>query len=252
MKKSKEKSKTKVLIATPTMDGRLEAYYVDSLVRTLALGSVKGYDIAHLFVGYDSMLPRARNDLVKAGLEGKFDEVVFIDADMLWNPEWVIELLESGLDFVGGTARKKSDDNIDYAIKIKGDLLNPTYAKDHPEIMEVETVGTGFLKVSKKVLEKIGKSSKDYYNGPSKERANKMYFEYTIDENGDLLGEDATLCKKWRDEGGKCYLHTKMTCGHVGTKVFFGDFGAFYKDYVDAYRQSLKEQKEKPKGATAN
>ena len=43
-----------------------------------------------------------------------------------------------------------------------------------------------------------------------------------------------------------------MTCGHVGTKVFFGDFGAFYKDYVDAYRQSLKEQKEKPKGATAN
>ena len=78
--KKVEKTKTKVLIATPTMDGKLEAYYVDSLLNTLVLGAAKGYDIKHLFVGYDSLLPRARNDLVKAAIDSDMDCTV-------WEPD---------------------------------------------------------------------------------------------------------------------------------------------------------------------
>tara|TARA_R110001592_G_scaffold3092_6_gene17289 strand:+ start:117 stop:872 length:756 start_codon:yes stop_codon:yes gene_type:complete len=250
--KKVEETKTKVLIATPTMDGKLEAYYVDSLLNTLVLGAAKGYDIKHLFVGYDSLLPRARNDLVKAAVESDMDELLFIDADMVWNPEWVIQLLETGLDYVGGTARKKSDDNIDFAMKITPDPLDQRFLEDQKDILEVQVVGTGFLKLSKNVLKKIGEISKDYTNGPDKERANKMYFETSINSKGELIGEDATLCDKWREVGGTCYLHTKMTCGHIGPKVFFGDFKSFHKEFMDQHKKKSKKEDKKPDGATAN
>tara|TARA_R110000796_G_scaffold112702_1_gene224342 strand:- start:16180 stop:16941 length:762 start_codon:yes stop_codon:yes gene_type:complete len=242
MKKAK-KLLSKVLIATPTMDGKLEAYYVDSLLNTLVLGAAKGYDIKHLFVGYDSLLPRARNDLVKAAIDNDFDELLFIDADMVWNPEWVIQLLETGLDYVGGTARKKNDDTYDFAMKITPDLLNQKFLKDQKDILEVQVVGTGFLKLSKNVLKKIGEISQDYTNGPEKARANKMYFETSINDKGELIGEDATLCDKWREVGGTCYLHTKMTCGHIGPKMFTGDFKTFHKEFVNNHKKQLQNKK---------
>ena len=252
---TEKNKKIKVLLATPTMDGKLEAFYVDSLLQTLPLAASKGYEVQHLFVGYDAMLPRARNDLMKVAIEGKFDNIIFIDADMMWNPDWVIELIENKLDFVGGTARKKSDATIDYAIKVEGDIENPTYFDEDKTLLEVAVVGTGFLKLSRKAMEAIDKVSKPYTNGKDSARKNKMYFEYSIDEQGELLGEDSTLCKKWKDTGGKCYLHTKMTCGHVGSKLFLGDFPSFYKAVLEARKKEKENPKEKANGqeeATTN
>ena len=40
------------------------------------------------------------------------------------------QLLETGLDYVGGTARKKSDDNIDFAMKITPDPLDQRFLED--------------------------------------------------------------------------------------------------------------------------
>ena len=60
-------------------------------------------------MSYDSLVQRARNDLVRLALEDKFDDLIFMDSDQEWNPEWIFKLLEYKEDVIGGTVVKKSD-----------------------------------------------------------------------------------------------------------------------------------------------
>lgn len=59
------KKKLKVLIGTPSYDGKLDIYYVDSLLNTLAQSEQHGVEVYPLFMCYDSLVQRARNDLFK-------------------------------------------------------------------------------------------------------------------------------------------------------------------------------------------
>ena len=108
-----------VLIGTPAHDGRVEVYYVNSLLATIKDLEKQYYDVNVIFMSYDSLVQRARNDLIKIAVEGEYDYLFFIDSDMVWEPQWVLELLDTPVDVISGTARKKSDDELSFAIKFK-------------------------------------------------------------------------------------------------------------------------------------
>lgn len=71
----------KVLIGTPSHDGRVDAWYANSLVNTVRIAPQKDTVIVPIFMAYDSLVQRARNDLVRLALEEEFDDLIFIDSD---------------------------------------------------------------------------------------------------------------------------------------------------------------------------
>lgn len=210
----------KVLIGTPAHDGRVDVWYCNSLINTVRLGMEKGILIIPVYMSYDSLVQRARNDLVRLALEEKFDDLIFIDSDEEWNPEWVFSLLDRPEAVIGLPVVKKSDNPI-FNIKIFPEGLKQL----ENGLMEVESVGTGFLKINKIALENVWEVSPEYINEGKKCR---MVFDVQVID-GELVSEDNVFCRKWRKLGEKVYIDPNMTCNHVGVKKYTGNFLAFVK-----------------------
>lgn len=212
-----EKKARIVMIATPSIDGKVDVQYVDSLYRTLVECSNKGIFISPVFVAYDALVQRARNDLFKIAYESTIDDLIFIDADIVWEPEHVIKLLEHEVDVVGASYRKKNF-NEEYVVRILEEEKVLKVGKNN--LVEVSGLGTGFLRISKKVVNEIYESSPEYKE-PGK--TNKMVFDIRINDNGDFQSEDIVFLDKVRKLGYSIYLDPYITCSHVGTSTFRGD-----------------------------
>lgn len=213
----------KVLIATPTLDGRLDVWYTISLIDTLRHPSSIDYELHPIFFSYDSLIQRSRNAAVKIALENDFDYLFFADSDVEWNPNDFYKLLEYKEDIVGGVLVKKNLEVEDYTVKILEQKLK---FDDSLSLIEVDGVGTGFLKLSKRALQILWEVSPEY---TSEEETFRLIFNVGIDDDGTLISEDFYLCKKWNALGEKVWIDPKINCNHVGPIKFFGNF----QDYLD-------------------
>ena len=210
----------RVLIGTPSYDGRIDVWFANSLVATVKEAEKKGIHVHAIYTSYDSLVQRARNDLVRLALDGGYDTLFFIDSDVEWEPEWFFRLLERPEPIVGGALVKKFDEE-GYTVKILNKTLK--YSEDK-KLLEVDGVGTGFLKVDKFALEELWLASDPYTHDGINQR---MIFNLLIDDDGDLISEDYVMCKKWQNLGYKVWLDPTITCNHFGLKKFKGDLNKF-------------------------
>lgn len=206
----------KVLIATPAHDGRLDVWYTTSLVNSVRVAQERGIFLHPVFMSYDALVQRARNDLFRLAVEGEYDHMIFIDADLEWNPMWIMELLERQEDVVGGTYRKKTDEAEMYVAKTKN-------LEVENGLIKVDGLGTGFVKLSKNAFMALWEVSTPYQN---EGREGRMVCDIQV-VDGQLCSEDVVLFMKLRDLGFDVWLAPHMTCCHIGTKKFYGNFADF-------------------------
>lgn len=211
---------TTIIIGTPSHDWHLHANYVDCLITTKQLGAQKGIAVQHIFLCGDALIQRARNDLFKMAYDAKADYLVFIDSDILWNPEDFFKLIEANKEMIAAPCRKKNDE---IAFNVK-----TTQTKFDTDIIEVEGVGTGFMCISRDAIVKLYESSEPYKES-HKSVPSKMVFDIGL-VDGELYSEDIMFCKKWKDLGGKIYVDSSMTTGHVGQKQYIGNLKAFLQE----------------------
>jgi len=209
----------KVLIGTPSYDGRIDVWFANSLISTVKKAEKEGIFVHAIYTSYDSLIQRARNSLIKLAIDGGYDDLFFIDSDTEWEPEWFFNLLNRPEPIVGGALIKKTDKE-GYTVKLVDKKLK--YSQDK-KLIEVDGVGTGFMKVSKFALDKLWEISDEYTSEGEKHR---MVFDIKV-ENGDLISEDYILCNKWKSLGYKVWLDPTITCNHIGIKKFKGNFKKF-------------------------
>ena len=177
----------KVLIGTPSHDGKVDVWFANSLVNTVRMSYEKETIVVPVYMAYDSLVQRARNDLVRLAIEEDFDDLIFIDSDVEWNPEWVFKLLEYKEDVVGGVYPKKTDEPL-FPVKALPEGLK----LNEDGLMEVEGMPTGFLKISKGALKQVWDVSEEYKN---EGRTCRMVFDIKV-MDGDLVSEDIVLLYK--------------------------------------------------------
>lgn len=213
----------KVLIGTPAHDGRVDVWYVNSLVNAIRIAQNKGIFLHPVFVSYDALVQRARNDTFSLAISGEYDDLIFIDSDMEFNPQWIMSLLEYDEDVVGGTARKKTDNAEIYVVNT--DNLIPS----ENGLIKVNSLGTGFVKLSAKAIKAAWDASPEYQN---EGKTCRMVCDVQI-VDGQLHSEDTILFGKLKNAGFDIWLDPKMTCGHVGVKKFDGNFQDFAQRVLD-------------------
>ncbi len=209
----------KVLIGTPSYDGRIDTWFADSLVRTIKQADPKLINIHAIYPSYDSLVQRARNDLVRMAMDGGYDTLFFIDSDVEWEPEWFFRFLARPEPIVGAALIKKSDQE-SYTVKIV--KKNLTKSEDDV-LVQVDGLGTGFLKVDRFALEKLWLMSEPYVHDGV---PNRMVFDLKI-LDGDLISEDYVMCHKWQSLGYKVWLDPSITINHNGVKKYQGNLSSF-------------------------
>lgn len=209
----------RVLIGTPSYDGRIDVWFANSLIATVKQAEKKGIFVHAIYTSYDSLIQRARNSLVRLALQGGYDDLFFIDSDCEWEPEWFFRLLDRPEPIVGGALVKKSDKE-GYTVKLVDKDLKWSQDK---KLIEVDGVGTGFMKIGRFALEKLWEISDPYM---SEGEEHRMICDIKV-ENGDLISEDYILGNKWKSLGYKVWLDPTITLNHIGTKKFKGNFNQF-------------------------
>lgn len=209
----------KVLIGTPCYDGRVDVWYANSLVNTVKMSYDKDVFVHPIYCSYDSLIQRARNSLVQIAMDSGFDDLFFIDSDVEWEPEWFFRILERPEPIVGAALVKKSDKEA-YTIKLVNKELNWSSDK---KLIEVDGIGTGFMKINRFALEKLWDMSEPYNN---EGKSYRMICDIKI-QDGDLVSEDYIICQKWQSLGYKTWIDPSITINHVGIKKFTGNIQSF-------------------------
>jgi hypothetical protein len=211
----------RVLIATPCLDGRVEAYYSNSLYESVKLGLQNDIMLQPVFLAYESILPMARNELLALCYREQYDAMVFIDDDESWTAQYLIDIINSPKDVIALPVVNKGDDRIQYNVYFK-DTVERDPADGYISIHEV---GTGFLKLSQQVVTDLWNAD---VAAEFRGKTLKNICEYRI-ENGAFVGEDIGLCRKIRSLGYDIWLNPAHTVEHIGSKKFQGDFNRYLK-----------------------
>lgn len=192
-----------------------------------------------------------------------FDYVLFMDDDMVPPPNALKILLERQVDIAGAVCTVRQDPPLPNARHFSDKFIFQTADIDQPGFWNVGAIGTGFMLLSKKVLDEIGEYtiSQQYFRkfmGMSEEEAdrreaverarcandnNKFWFEFLKHPTGHgEIGEDISFCVKARQLGYEVYADSTFAVGHIGSYAFgLGDYWA-YRD------QALAEGKVIPVG----
>jgi hypothetical protein len=210
----------KILIATPCLDQKVDAYFVHSLCESIKLGLKHDLDIRCVFLANESILPMARNELFSLAHKEKYDAMVFIDDDEYWKEDALIEIIQSEKDVVAIPVVNKGDKDITFNV-----WLDKDHDRDADGYIKIDKCGTGFLKLSQKVIIDLWESNTELV---FRNKKLKNICEYTH-INGSFVGEDITLSRKIKELGYDIWLNPNYTVSHIGNKMYKGDFKEHHK-----------------------
>lgn len=217
---SQEPNFRRVLIGTPALDGKVDVWFADALTTSAKLCLANNINLLPVMLAYESILPMARNELIKIAYDEQVESLVFIDNDQAWNPVALLQVINSSYDVLGLPVVSKTDEPGKFNVNIG----NPdSLQKDEEGNIKVESIGTGFLKLSRKALEALWNSN-SFIEFRGKEL--KLICEYSSNYNS-FVGEGITLCNKLKELDFDIWVNPNSTCAHIGTKTWMGDFAHF-------------------------
>ena len=212
----------RVLIGTPALDGRVDAWYAYALHEIGKLALSNNILVSPVLVSYESILPMARNELFTLAINGGFDCMVFIDSDVYCDPQTFVNVVNSSKEIICIPTVKKSDDE---QYDIHFDTSKSIAVFENGNLIKANRVSTSCLKIGKKALASLAENSTDtIFRG--KPLKNVCQYDFM---GPAFMGEDIYLCEKLKKLGFEIWVDTRTTCMHIGPKVYEGNFKEFIK-----------------------
>jgi hypothetical protein len=223
---------TGIFLATPAYSG-VTAQFYDAMVSTLMWLSKNGVPFTVGTAIGDSLVARARNNLVAAFMASGCSHMLFIDADITWLPQSVTRLLAVDKDMACGVYVKK---------QLPPEFVFNTVAKSDGEcnvdpetgVIEINHAPTGFLMIKRSVIEKLMDAHPELKYRESKSVPDdRQKFSYGLFDtelrDGDYWGEDFTFSNRWRALGGSIWLDPTIKLQHWGMFAYEGDLSTIFK-----------------------
>lgn len=276
-----ELRKHKLFVATPMYGGQCAGMYARSIADLSALCTHYGIPLQLYYLFNESLITRARNYCCDEFMRSQSNHLMFIDSDIGFNPHDIIALLALSIqegneyDIIGGPYPKKciswekikkavdkgvADNNPNVLEKFVGDYVfnpkggNGTIPLNQP--VEVLEIGTGFMMIQRRALEKFSKEFPQYAYKPDHVRTEHFdgsrkimqYFQAEIDPKSErYLSEDYWFCQKIQELGMKTWLCPWMSMNHVGSYIFGGSLADLASIGASA-TADVGELKKKKKG----
>jgi hypothetical protein len=170
--------------------------------------------------GGEGAVMRSRNNICSKFLESDFDELLQIDSDILYTPQNVNRIASLDVPIVAAFYCKKSPGKPVWIANRTAE--GGSLAKDPDErgLVKVETIGTGFMKVQRAVLEKMRDSHlAARYIVDGTDIVEYEFFPFRV-VNGRLRSEDWAFCDNAHALGFDVYADTQNVVMHMGTAIY--------------------------------
>lgn len=205
-----------ILFCTPCYGGMVTARHFASCL--MLKEELTGQGVAHDWnVGVnESLVTRARNEMTAAFLTTGHTHMMWLDADIEFQPADVCKLWNLDVDIAVAAYAMKRPDRPLSAWK-DGKLVR---LEDCPkEPFEVEYAGTGFMMIRRNVIETLAGTAESY-EGPHG-RVPALYM--TPVWNDGFESEDYHFCRKAREAGFKVMIDPSIRLGHWGLYRYGAD-----------------------------
>ena len=275
--KTEELQKQKLFIGTPMYGGNCAGIYTKATNDLSMLCSAHKIPMKYYFLFNESLVQRARNYIVDEFMRSDCTHLLFIDADIGFDPRDALALMALQItdpekyDIVCGPYPKKTiawEKVAEAAQQGKG-VTNPfeleQYTSDFvfnpvagikqfklSEPVEVAEGGTGFMLITRDALLKYKAAYPELSYKPDHIRTDQFdgtreihaYFDCVIDpESRRYLSEDYFFCKMARKAGLSVWMCPWMKINHVGSYIFKGDMGSLGQLGVTATADDTSNRK---------
>lgn len=235
----------KLMVATPMYGGNAKAEFTRCLMNLgTACAQLEVPMVLDTLSG-ESLIPRARNLLANDFLKSDCTHLLFIDADIRFDPVDAIRLLVAERELIGGPYPMKTIDwdFVRRLVLARPDITpaelqrasrhyhfnylpNQRGGYDHSKPLEVLNVSTGFMLIARGVFEAIrARWPEQNYRTNSDHAAEERLYNYfgVSIEDDVLLSEDYYFCKRWSETGGRVWLAPWMKMQHIGEYTYGGE-----------------------------
>lgn len=229
-------------LAVPCHGGRLTLGFVNALMRLQGACEARGLGLYVDMMAGEALITRGRSRLAARFLKHPdATHILFIDADIAFEPENVFRLLDAGKDVVAAVYPLKSIDwekvraaakagvadlqaaSVGYVVRF---LPTPDKSVEVDNgIAKVAYGGSGFLLIRRQALQRIADAHPELRARLSDDPADEavMVFDTLIEpETGQHLSEDYAFCRRWRDLGGEIWADVEARLTHIGHAAYTG------------------------------
>ena len=245
-----------LFVATPMYGGMCAGMFSKSCADLSAICTQYGIPLQFYFLFNESLITRARNYCCDEFMRSSSQHMMFIDADIGFNPQDVIAMMAlqarepDKYNIIGGPYPKKciswekikaavdkgvADDDANVLEKYVGDFVfNPKGGQQSiaiSEPCEVLEIGTGFMMIEKNAMKKFQDSYPEHMYKPDHVRTEHfdgsreimMFFQAEVDPvSKRYLSEDYWFCQKAQQAEIRTWLCPWMKLQHVGSYIFGG------------------------------
>ena len=227
--------------------GQCFGFYNQSLIQLNNLLRNSGNECVVSFMFNESLITRARNALAHNFLKTDCTHLMFIDADIRFNPGDIPPMVDADKEIICGIYPKKEinwqsvKDAVERGVTVDqlkhhtGSFVvnlveySATVTVPINQPVEIWNGGTGFMLIKREVFEQLANKVPTYVNdvtdlsGSIKNDEIKEYFTTSIEDGTRrLLSEDYHFCNIWRKAGGKVWAAPWVQLAHIGTYAFEG------------------------------
>lgn len=175
-------------------------------------------DYTFNIISGDALIGRVRSMAATQFIEKSSSSfMLFIDDDIIFRPEDIEKIyqnMKDGYEVIGGCYSTRDGQFLAQSNMDKDIIFNN-------DIHEIEYVSTGFLGITKNVLEQIIKKCNLSLLHEDSWIKNYPFFESgQFSQEKIYISEDWDFCNKVRKAGFKVYIDTSIQLGHIGEKIY--------------------------------
>jgi hypothetical protein len=204
-----------------------------SILKLLNACKDTGLNCTFYPIFFDSLVSRARNAAVAHFMQDKEStHLMFIDSDIIFEPEDVFKLLSADKQVIAGIYPKKYI--VWDRLKENPDLervdfpIGGSIMLNEEDLIESTYLPTGFLMIKKSAIKEIMSvhpelSYKNDIDGYGYGDFFYNLFKVGINENSIYESEDWGFCSLWKETGGKILIHPEVNVKHMGWHEYSGN-----------------------------
>lgn len=216
-----------ILIALPCYGGMVSDKTAKGLFNLGKELRTNGIDHGLITLANESLVTKARSRISNFFLNNtNYESVMFIDADIGFEPNDVLKLISHKRDIVCGAYPMKG-----IPLKYNYNISQPPVAEDN--LIKIENIGFGFAMIHRRVFETIRENYPELKYTPSlghsnypiteAEYHNSYHFFNEMKKGDSFLPEDFSFFERATDVGFTVWLDTTIKLSHVGSHVFCED-----------------------------